>query len=63
MSIQVRSIDVYGIHERLRKDKSKEGKEVWNYIKRLNEALTRQQELTAHAISKLREYAKKGGDV
>lgn len=55
MSIQVKSIDVYAIHERLRKDKSKEGKETWNYVKRLNEALERQKELTGLAISKLRK--------
>lgn len=52
MSIQVKSIDVYGIHDRLRKDKSKEGEETWNYIKRLNEALVNQQKLTAEVISK-----------
>jgi hypothetical protein len=54
MSIQVKSIDVYGIHERLRKDKTPEGKEVWNYIQKLNEALVRQQKLTAEAIAKLK---------
>jgi ABC-type uncharacterized transport system YnjBCD substrate-binding protein len=55
MSIQVKSIDVYGIEARLRKDKSKEGKEVWNYVKKLKEALERQQKLTADAIAKLRQ--------
>lgn len=55
MSIQVNSIDVYGIEARLRKDKSKEGKEVWHYVKKLKEALTRQQQLTALVISKLRQ--------
>lgn len=54
MSIQVKSIDVYGIEERLRKDQTKEGKETWNYVKKLKEALERQQKLTAEAISKLR---------
>lgn len=57
MSIQVKSIDVYSIHDRLRKDKSKEGKEVWNYVKKLNEALTSQQRLTGEAISKLRKVS------
>jgi hypothetical protein len=58
MSIQVKSIDVYGIHDRLRKDKSKEGKEVWNYVNQLNEALKRQQALTGEAIGKLTRVSK-----
>ena len=57
MSIQVKSIDVYAIHERLKKDKTKEGKETWNYVKQLNEALVRQQKLTGEAISKLRQLS------
>lgn len=56
MSIQVKSIDVYGIEERLRKDKSQ--KDVWQYVQSLKEALKRQQSLTALAIGKLRECAK-----
>ncbi len=55
MSIQVKQIDVYGIEERLRKDKTKEGVETWNYVKKLKEALVRQQQLTSEAISKLRK--------
>lgn len=58
MSIQVKCIDVYAIEARLRADKTKEGKEVWNYVKKLKEALKRQQELTALAISKLRNPEK-----
>lgn len=57
MSITVKSIDVYGIEARLRKDQSKEGKEIWHYVKALKEALGRQQKLTGEAISKLRESA------
>lgn len=56
MSTQVKSIDVYKIEERLRKDKDLA--DVWLYVKRLKEALVRQQELTGKAISKLREQAK-----
>lgn len=55
MSIQVKSINVYGIEDRLRKDQTKEGKETWNYIKKLKESLERQQQLTAETISKLRK--------
>ena len=60
MSIQVKSIDVYGIEQRLRDNKDKE---TLNYIKKLNEALTRQQELTNMAISKLKRYAEKYGNI
>lgn len=58
MCIQVKQIDVYGIEERLRKDKSKEGIAVWQYVKALKEAMKKQQELTALAINKLKEQAK-----
>lgn len=54
MSIQVKSIDEYSIMERLKKDKTKEAKEVLNYIRKLKEALKRQQDLTNLAISKLK---------
>jgi hypothetical protein len=57
MSIQVKQIDVYGIEARMRKDKSKEGKENWHYVKALKEALTRQQRLTGEAISKVKQQA------
>lgn len=53
MSITAKSIDVYGIEARLRKD----DKETWNYIKKLKEALTKQQELTGIAIGKIRELS------
>lgn len=56
MSITVKSIDVYKIEDRLRKDKTPEGKETWNYVKKLKEALERQQQLTKLAISKLRNH-------
>ena len=59
MSIRVKSIDVYGIEDRLRKSKSKEDKEVWQYIKSLKEAYQRQQDLTKLAMKKIRELAKK----
>lgn len=57
MSIQVKSIDVYGIEERLRKDQTKEGKETWNYVKKLKEALERQQQLTREVVGKLRSVS------
>ena len=56
MSIQVKSIDVYGIEDRLRKDKDL--KDIWNYVKALKRALESSQETTRKAIGKLREYAK-----
>jgi len=52
--MQVECINVYEIEDRLKKDKSKEGKEVWNYVKKLKEALKNQQNLTQLAISKLK---------
>jgi hypothetical protein len=55
MSIQVNSLDVYGLEEKLRKSDDPLVKEAWHYIKQLKEALKRQQELTAKAIQKLRE--------
>ncbi len=58
MSIQVKSIDVYAIEDRLRKDKTKEGIEAWQYVKALKEALKRQQELTGTAINKIKELSK-----
>ena len=60
--MQVKSIDVYGIEARLRKSKIKEDKEVLHYINQLKEALARQQELTGHAISKIKELSKPLGD-
>jgi len=59
MSIEVKSIDVYTIEDRMRKDKTKEGKENWKYVCALKEACERQTELTAKAISKIREISKK----
>lgn len=56
MNPQVKSIDVYGIEERLRKDKDL--KDVWQYVKSLKEALVRQQELTGKVISKLKEVSR-----
>lgn len=55
MNIQVKSIDVYGIEEKLRKDKDQ--KDVWQYIQSLKKALEGQQRLTNEAISKLRQLA------
>lgn len=60
MSIKVKSIDVYGIKERLRKDGDKE---VLNFIRALQEALERQELLTRDAISKLKRYAEKYGNI
>lgn len=51
MSIQVESIDIIAIKERLRK----EDKEAYWLVTKLEEGLKRQQELTALAISKLRK--------
>jgi hypothetical protein len=58
MSIRVKSIDVYGIEDRLRKSKDPKDKEVLQYIKALKEALKRQQDLTNECISKLRQVGK-----
>ncbi|MGN6436892.1 MAG: hypothetical protein ACTHMM_10180 [Agriterribacter sp.] len=55
MNPTVKSIAVYKIEERLRKDKTKEGAEVWQYVTALKNALERQKQLTADAISKLRK--------
>jgi hypothetical protein len=55
--VKVKQIDVYAIEERLRKDKSKEGVEVWQYIKALKNVNERQKELTNKAISKIKELA------
>lgn len=60
MSIQVKSIDVYGIEERLRKDKDKD---TLNYIKSLKEAYERQRDLTNIAIAKIKRYAEKYGNI
>lgn len=60
MSIRVKSIDVYGIEERLRRDKDKD---TLNYIKSLKEALERQQDLTNMAIAKIKRYAEKYGNI
>lgn len=57
MSIQVKSIDVYKIEERLRKDKDL--KDIWQYVKSLKIALDRQKELTNLAISKLKKSTTK----
>lgn len=53
MSITAKSIDVYRIEARLRKD----DKETWNYINKLKESLAKQQELTGIAIGKIRELS------
>lgn len=58
MSIQVKSIDVYGIEDRLRKSKLPEDKEVLQYIKALKEAYKRQCDITQLAIKKLRSVTK-----
>ena len=60
MSIRVKSIDVYGIKERLRRE---EDKEVLNLIRALQEALERQELLTRDAIAKLKKYAEKYGNI
>lgn len=57
MSIQVKSIDVYGIEDRLRKDKSPEAKETLQYIKALKENYHRQGDLVKKAMTKIREQA------
>lgn len=57
-NITVKSIDVYAIEDRLRKDKTKEGKEVWEYVRALKAAHERQKDLTATAIRKIRELSK-----
>lgn len=59
MSIQVKSIDVYGIEDRLRKSKSKEDKEVLQYIKALKEAYARQGDLVKMCMSKIKSLTKK----
>lgn len=59
MSIQVKQIDVYGIEDRLRKSKLPEDKEVLHYINSLKEALKKQRELMAEAITKLVELSLK----
>jgi hypothetical protein len=60
MGIRVKSIDVYGIEERLRQAKDKE---TLQYIKALKEAYERQYLLTNDAISKLKRYAEKYGNI
>jgi hypothetical protein len=60
MSIQVKSIDVQTIEERLRKDKDKE---TLQYIKALKEALDRQRDITNLAISIIKRYAEKYGNI
>lgn len=55
---KVKSIDVYSIEERLRKDKSKEGVEVWQYVKALKNVLEKQTQLTNTAIAKVKELSK-----
>lgn len=60
MSIRVKQIDEYGIEQRLREGKDKE---TLQYIKALKEALKRQQELTNMAISKIKRYAEKYGNI
>lgn len=55
--MQVKSIDVNAIHERLRKDKTKEGKEVWNYVKKLLESLEMQKKLNGHAIEVIKRIS------
>lgn len=60
MSIQVKSIDVYGIEKRLMDSKDKE---TLNYIRALKEALERQELLTRDALFKLRKYAEKYGNI
>lgn len=59
MSIQVKSIDEFGILERLRKSKDPNDKEVLEYVKALKEALERQRDITKMALAQLREVSKK----
>lgn len=54
---QVKSIDVYGIEDRLRKSKNKEDKEVLQYIKALKESYKRQQDLVATCLRKIKELS------
>jgi hypothetical protein len=63
MSIRVKSIDVYGIEFRLQRAEDHDSREIWNYVKSLKEALQRQQDLTNQAISKLKRYAEKYGNI
>jgi hypothetical protein len=60
MSIQVKSIDDYGIKKRLKEQGDKEALQL---IKALEEAYKRQQDLTKTAISKLKRYAEKYGNI
>lgn len=57
MSIQVKSIDVYKIEARLKKDTSKDGVETWGYVKALKESYARQGDLVKIAMKKVRELS------
>lgn len=63
-NITVKSIDVNAIKKMLRQADSNKtlNKQALNLIIRLEEALKRQQELTAYAISKLRNHNTNDGD-
>lgn len=63
-NITVKSVDVNGIKKMLRQADSNKtlNKQALNLIIRLEEALKRQQELTAYAISKLRNHDTNDGD-
>lgn len=63
MSIQVKSIDVYGIEARLRKSKTKEDKETLQYINALKEAHIRKDSLINDLMFKIKSSASKIGDL
>jgi hypothetical protein len=57
VSVQVESIDVYGIEKRLKEDKTL--KDVWDYVKALKHLCEIQKQTNNKAISKIKEMALK----
>lgn len=57
--MELNQFNVHALHERLRKDKTKSGKEIWEYVKKLNESLEKQKELTGLAIKKIKQLTNK----
>ena len=55
MSLQVNSIDTQELHKILKGNKTPEGKQIWNYVQKLNEALESQKDITKKAVGKVRE--------
>ena len=52
--MQAKQIDTQAIIERLKKDKSKAGRGLLNYVNKLQLALIKQTELTATVLNKLK---------